>query len=174
VALRGFALLSLALIVLVLAFASPVPAADSVGVVVVDPGEFRQPIPDPGQGLTGKYDGQTVRFSGVARRFSIDKRTRQVSYEVQYDILQPAKPQPAPKVVPGSRPVPGKKPAMVVAETIVVAVSFRTDPRNLQKDVKASKGGVPLTVEGTGHIQPDGSLTITDAVVVTNRPFTER
>jgi hypothetical protein len=168
VALRGFALFSFALIVLVLAFASPIPAAESVKAVVVDPGEFRQPIPDPEQGLTGKYDGKTVRFSGVVRRFSIDKRTKQASYEIQYDILQPAKPQP------GVKPVAGKKPAMVVAETIVVAVTFRTEPRNLQKDVKTTKAGVPLVVEGTGHIQTDGSLIITDAVVVPTRPFNDR
>jgi hypothetical protein len=168
VAHRGLALILLALVVgLALAFVSQTPAAEPTR-VVVDPTDFRQPVPDPEQGLSDKYDGKTVRFSGVARRFSVDKRTRNVSYEVQYDILQPV------PVAPGTKPLPGKKPAMRVAETIVVAVSFRTEPKNLQKDIKGSKTGVPLTVEGTGHVQTDGTLTITDAVVVPGRPFTDR
>jgi hypothetical protein len=167
---RGLALILMVLVVgLALACVSQSPAAEPGRVLVVDPGDFRQPIPDPGLGLTDKYDGKTVRFSGMARRFSTDKRTKAVSYEVQYDILQPV------PVPPGTRTAPGKKPAMKVAETIVVAVSFRTDPKNLQKDIKSSKtGGVPLIVEGTGHVQTDGTLTITNAVVVPGRPFNDR
>jgi hypothetical protein len=166
---RGLALILLASVVgLGLAFVSQTPAADTARGVVVDPMEFRQPVPDPWLGLTHKYDGKRVRFSGVARRFSVDKRTRNVAYEVQYDILQPV------PTTPSAKTPPGRKPVLKVAETIVVAVSFRSEPKNLQKDIKGSKTGVPLTVEGTGHVQTNGTLTITDAVVVSGRPFSDR
>jgi hypothetical protein len=117
--------------------------------VVVDPNDLRKPIPDPEQGLTEKYDGKVVRFTGVARRWSLDKTAGKVTFELHHDIV---------KIVKAK----GKKPAAVREETIVVPVTFQGDERQL----RARKAGFSITVEGKASVMTDGTLIITDAVIV--------
>jgi hypothetical protein len=136
--------------------ATPVP-------VVVDPLDFRQPIPDPEQGLFEKYDGKPVIFSGVVARSTIDKKAAQHRAELHFHIVKRVK-------------VMGKE--TTETEKIAVAVTFRNVETTLQqlfeKEQRAKGPGVHLTVQGVGHILlPDGSLTITDAVIVPGKrnPF---
>jgi hypothetical protein len=138
--------------------ADPPPTA-----VVVDPGEFVQPVPDPLQGLAGKYDGKVVRYTGEVRKASLDKRTKKHSYEVHFDIVHR---------VPGK----GKKLVVVGKDTVVVTVHFRGEEKELQKQyekqLRARKPGPTITVQGTGTVQDDGALLITGATLVgTKSPF---
>lgn len=120
--------------------------------VVVDPNDLRQPVPDPEQGLTEKYDGKVVRFTGAARRWSLDKRAKTCTYELHHDIIRIA-------------PIKGRKVA-VREETIVVPVTFRRDEPRL----RAGRAGFTLTVEGKGAVTADGGLIITEAVLVPTAP----
>jgi hypothetical protein len=139
--------------------AAPVPAPPFV---VVDPLDLRQPVPDPEQGLTDKYDGKLVRFTAVVSRASVDKKTNKHHFELHYEIVQKAK-------VKGKETVVGK-------ETIVVPVAFQNDEKALfqqmEQLLRAQKPGPTVTVEGKGVVNTDGTLVITDAVLVTEkRPF---
>jgi hypothetical protein len=122
--------------------------------VVVDPMDLRQPIPNPELGLTGKYDGQVVLFTGVPHAL-VSKKTNKVSFELRYDIVE--------KV-----PVKGKKPRIVVKETIVVPVTFANDEKELVKDLerlrRARKPALPITVKGTGSVTGE-TLFISDAII---------
>jgi hypothetical protein len=128
-----------------------------VAAVVVDPTDFRQPIPDPELGLTDKYDGKVVRFSGVVRKSAIDKKANEHAAELQFDIVDRLK-------VKGKDTVVGK-------ETIVISVTFLNPELALQqlfeKEQRAKGPGVHVTVQGKGSILlPEGTLVITDAVIV--------
>jgi hypothetical protein len=115
--------------------------ADASRPVVVDPLDLRKPVPDPEGALTEKYDGKLVRFTGVVRRASTDRKTKQPRYELHYAILGKKK---------------GARKAEVV-ETVVVAVTFASG----QKDLTGT-----VTVEGKGSVMVDGSLVISDATAV--------
>jgi hypothetical protein len=132
-------------------------ATDDPPYVVVDPGDLRQPIPDPELGLTEKYDGKLVRFTGALRRWSLDKKTKKLTFELQHDIV---------KLVTTR----GKQPRRVREETIVVPVTFRPDDRLL----RARQPGLVITVEGKASVMTDGALVITEAVVVPAAPPTVR
>jgi hypothetical protein len=131
--------------------------------VVVDPMDFRQPIPDPEQGLFEKYDGKLVIFSGVVARSTIDKKAAKHRAELHFHIVKKFK-------------VKGQE--VTETEKIAVGVTFRNEETTLQqlfeKEQRARGPGVHLTVQGIGHIMlPDGSLSITDAVIVPGKrnPF---
>jgi hypothetical protein len=124
--------------------------------VVVDPAELVQPVPDPGLGLSEKYDGKIVRFTGLLRSLSIDKKTKAYQGEMIYEIIHRAK-------VKGKQVVVGK-------DVVVVAVSFEGQEKALlakferQQVLKAPL--LELTVQGKGSVTSDGSLVITEAVIV--------
>jgi hypothetical protein len=119
--------------------------------VVVDPTDLRQPVPNPEQGLTQKYDGKVVRFTGVLHRGTVDKKTKTYRYEMRYDIVHKVRAK-------GTRPT-------VKKETIIVPVTFS----KAEKRLRALKRGQPLTVQGTGSVMVDGTLVISDAVIVTDK-----
>jgi hypothetical protein len=170
--LIGLSLTCLALV----ALAQPTTAAPpGPKVVVVDPNDLRQPVPDPELGLSQKYN-TTVQFSGKVTGWSQDKVSKKFVYSMVYEIVHkaPAKGK-------------GKKGFVVVAkETINVAVTFKNDEQQLRfvsrpalgkgRPVKTPrKPGYDLAVQGTGNVQTDGTLVITDASVVqskTDRLFT--
>jgi hypothetical protein len=128
------------------------------GYVVVDPTDLRQPVADPEQGLTEKYDGKVVRFTGVARRVTQDKKTKKYGYEVHFDIVQAA-----PR---------GKKPAAGKKETIVVPVTFLKDETQLRKQLQGARPVFPrVVVQGRGSVMVDGTLVISDAVLVGGNPL---
>ncbi|HEY7157891.1 MAG TPA: hypothetical protein VH575_28290 [Gemmataceae bacterium] len=132
-------------------------ADNAASYVVVDPLDLRQPVPNPEVGLTGKYDGKIVRFTGTPRA-TVDKKTKKVSFELRHDIVQK---------VPGT----GKKPKVVVQETIVVPVAFQNGEKqllqNLERLHRARKPVPPITVQGQGSVTGE-TLSITDAVVVSD------
>jgi len=135
--------------------------------VLVDPTEFRQPIPDPELGLTDKYDGKQVRFTGAVTKVSVDKKTKKHHYELQYVIVQQMR-------VKGKEVVVGK-------EAITVPVTLLNDDKSFQLQVEkllgAKQPGPTVTVEGLGSIMVDGSLVITNAVLIApdrKRPFEGR
>jgi hypothetical protein len=124
--------------------------------VIVDPAELVQPVPDPGLGLSDKYDGKIVRFTGQLRSLTIDKKTKLYQGEMIYEIVHRAK-------VKGKQVVVGK-------DVVTVAVTFEGSEKALlakferQQLLKAPL--LELTVQGKGTITTDGSLIITDAVIV--------
>jgi hypothetical protein len=124
-------------------------AAPPDDAVVVDPLDLRKPVPDPEDGLTGKYDGKTVRFTGALARVTADKKTKKPVAELNYDIVD-------------QRPARGKGPRLVSKETVIVAVHFQDDGKAL----RGRKPGTVLTVEGQGSVMVDGTLVISGAVVV--------
>jgi hypothetical protein len=161
---RSFALL-LALLAAGAALVAAQPAAaDGSEVVVVDPQDFRPPIPDPEQGLTQKYDHKQVRFTGTVTAMSQAKASKAVHYTLTYEIVHR---------VPGAK----GKPATVVGKDIInVAVTFARPEKQLQKQVEGlfrlKKPGPTLTVEGKGAVMTDGALHITEAVIDTGKkPF---
>jgi hypothetical protein len=156
----------IALALLYLAPAAPdLRAADEAkpAPVVVDPGDFRQPIPDPEQGLFNKYDSKPVIFSGVVGRSNVNKKANTHNAELHFDIVKRTK-------------VKGKE--TVETEKIIVAVTFLSPELTLQqlveKEQRTKGPGVHVTVQGVGHISTvDGSLTITEAVIIPDKrnPF---
>jgi hypothetical protein len=151
--------IALAMVGLALAAGGPLAAADlqPTTYVVVDPNEFRQPVPDPQAGLSQKYDGKVVRFNGVVRDVGQNKKTKLYSYTMTYDIVT--------QVRKG-------KTTQVNRETIVVSVHFQKDEKQLRQALRAQKkSGVPLTVQGTGAVGTDGSLSISSAVIVPAKGF---
>jgi hypothetical protein len=125
--------------------------------VVVDPLDLRKPVPDPELGLTEKYDGKVVRFTGVLHRVTIDKKTRKYRYELRYVIVNQAR-------------VKGQKATKATAETIAVPVTFLKD----QKLLRTAKRGIVLTVQGTGSVMVDGTLVISDAIIIPQQALTPK
>jgi hypothetical protein len=123
-------------------------------VVVVDPMDLVPPVPDPELGLFQKYDGQVVVFTGAEHKSSVDKKTKKHSVELVYEIVHQVN-------------VKGKKPVVTGKDTVVVTVNFLKGTKGAQ----GIKPGTVLTVEGVGSIGTDGSLTINDAVIVTDNPL---
>src|SRR5438552_575391 len=118
-------------------------AADAVQEkpVVVDPMDLRRPVPDPEQGLTEKYDGKTVVFSGTLHTAGQDASTKQRWYNLaDQAILEQSSPTAKPKM-----------------QTIVVKVFFANNERRLPAK------SAYTTVEGKGEITVDGALIIRDA-----------
>jgi hypothetical protein len=132
--------------------AAPQPAT----YVVVDPTDLRKPVPDPEQGLTQKYDGQVVRFTGQLQRVTLNRKSKKYSYEMHYVIVHRLR-------------VKGKAPR-VTKETIVVPVTFLKD----EKQLRARNRGFTLTVQGKGSIMVDGTLVISDAVIVPDKPLIQK
>jgi hypothetical protein len=155
-------MLAITLAVTCLALAAPASrSADTAEptpppVVIVDPGDLRQPVPDPEQGLTTKYDGQLVRFTGVVRRSAIDQKRDEHSADLEFDIVQRLK-------------IKGKD-TVVGTDKIVVMVTFKKVEKTLhqlfEKEQRQKGPGIHFTVQGKGSITTDGSLVITDAVIV--------
>jgi hypothetical protein len=124
--------------------------------VIVDPAELVQPVPDPELGLTDKYDGKVVRFTGVLRSLSVDKKTKEYQGELVFEIVHRAK-------------VKGKL-TVVGTDKVVVAVTFESPEKALllrfEREQRIKGSPIQLTVQGKGSITTDGSLVITDAVIV--------
>jgi hypothetical protein len=124
--------------------------------VIVDPAELVQPVPDPELGLTDKYDGKVVRFTGMLRSLSVDKKTKANQAELVFEIVHRAK-------VKGKRTVVG-------TDQVVVAVTFESPEKALllrfEREQRIKGSPIQLTVQGKGTITTDGSLLITDAVIV--------
>ena len=132
--------------------------------VVVDPLDLRPPIPEPRVGLTEKYDGKRVRFTGHVQTSGKDTRTRTYWYELQIEIIHPAGVVTATKGVPASSQ--RKKKENTVNETVVVRVYFET----AQEKLRPQKTAPEVTVEGKGEISlVDGALTIRQATVLDPR-----
>src|SRR5260370_32235199 len=56
--------------------------------VVVDPMDLRAPVPDPEKGLTEKYDGKAVVFSGNLHVAGQDASTKQRWYKLTVQAIQ--------------------------------------------------------------------------------------
>jgi hypothetical protein len=153
-------LLVVALALAGFSFAAPdVLAADTAKPappVVVDAADLVPPVPDPELGLTDKYDGKVVRFTGALRSLSVDKKTKEYQAEMVFEIVHRAK-------VKGKVTVVGK-------DEVVVAVTFQNPEKTLllrfEKEQRAKGPPIQLTVQGKGSVTTDGSLVITDAVTV--------
>jgi hypothetical protein len=130
-------------------------AAGSADAVVVDPLDLRRPVPDPEEGLTAKYDGKTVRFTGTLARVTADRKTKKPVAELNYTVLE-------------RRQARGQPPRVVSKETVIVVAHFQGD----EKMLRGQKSGTVLTVEGQGSVMVDGTLVITGAVIVPDSPFT--
>jgi hypothetical protein len=132
--------------------------------VVVDPLDLRAPIPDPGAGLTEKYDGKVVRFTGRVKTAGQDAKTKTYWYDFQTEIVHPT------GVVNGKKgaTTPAKGAQQKVKEVVVVRAYFAAAQPNL----KPQDAGDPVTVEGRGEISlVDGSLSIRQATVLDPKFF---
>src|SRR5260370_41358578 len=74
--------------------------------VVVDPMDLRAPVPDPEKGLTEKYDGKAVVFSGNLHGAGQDASTKQRWYKLTVQAIQEqssptAKPKMQAEIVQG-------------------------------------------------------------------------
>jgi len=114
-------------------------------VVVVDPMDLRQPVPNPERELTEKYDGKQVRFTGRLHDVVTEKKTKTNAYHLQKEVK--------------SASTTAKKGAKPKPEVVTVTVYFQKDDKRLLD----SKSKVNLTVEGKGEITADGSLIIRGA-----------
>jgi hypothetical protein len=132
------------------------PAAPAKAVVVVDPMDLRQPVPDPEKELTEKYDGQTVRFSGRLHNWGQYPRQKNYWYELQVQITDPKLAQAAQKDPKARKALEAKK------EIVNVKVFFKED----EKQLRTKKEQFDLVVEGKGEITVDGSLVIRNAEIV--------
>jgi hypothetical protein len=158
--MKHIPLLLVALSLAWLGFAAPdLCAADTAKTappVVVDPVDLVQPVPDPELGLTNKYDGKVVRFTGVLRSLTVDKKTKEYQAELVFEIVHRAK-------VKGKVTVVGK-------DEVVVAVTFQNPEKALllrfEKEQRMKGPPIQLTVQGKGSVTSDGMLVITDAVIV--------
>jgi hypothetical protein len=131
--------------------------------VVVDPLDLRTPVPDPETGLTEKYDGKLVRFTGRVKASGQDTKTKTYWYDLQTEIVHPT------GVVNGKKGAAAKSPAKgtqgKVVEVVVVRAYFQTVQNNLRP-----QAADPVTVEGQGEIGlVDGSLSIRKATVLDPR-----
>jgi hypothetical protein len=118
--------------------------------VVVDPMDLRQPVPDPQAGLTEKYDGKLVRFTGSLQKWGQDSKS--YWYELRTELPKPS------GVGKANKDAKNKN----AKDVVVVRLYLETK----DKGVAAPKAGLPLTVEGTGEITTDGSLNIRKGHVV--------
>jgi hypothetical protein len=125
-------------------------AADQVKekAVVVDPMDLRTPVPDPEKGLTEKYAGKAVVFSGNLHGAGQDASTKQRWYTLAVPAIQ-------------EQSSPLAKPKM---QTVVVKVYFAGNERNLPTRPAY------YTVEGVGEITVDGSLLIRNAKTLSVSP----
>jgi hypothetical protein len=112
--------------------------------VVVDPMDLRTPVPDPEKGLTEKYDGKAVVFSGNLHSGGQDVNTKQRWYKLAVQAAQ-------------EQSGPAAKPKM---QTVIVKVYFAGSERNLPTRPAT------YTVQGLGEIMVDGSLIIRNAKTV--------
>jgi len=118
-------------------------------VVVVDPMDLRQPVPNPERELTEKYDGKQVRYTGQLHAVVQDKKTKAYSYELQTPVRS-AKQQDKAKKDPKAKP-----------DVVTVTVFLQKDDKRLQNP----KAQFKLTVVGKGEIGVDGSLIIRNAQI---------
>jgi hypothetical protein len=116
--------------------------------VVVDAMDLRAPVPDPEKGLTEKYDGKVVVFSGNLHSAGQDASTKQRWYRLTVQAIQ-------------EQSSPTAKPKM---QAVIVKVHFAGSERNLPTRPSY------YTVEGVGEIAVDGSLTIHNARTVSVSP----
>lgn len=123
--------------------------------VVVEPLDLRQPVPDPQAELYQKYDGKTVRFTGVLHSWGTAAKIRWFEFQTE---------------VPQAAPTPGNKGAKAKTERVAVRVYFQQDDKRL----RPQPSRVPLTVEGTGEVLVDGALVIRGARIVTSEATLKR
>src|SRR5262245_2752593 len=129
--------------------------------VVVDPLDLRKPIPDPGAGLTEKYDGKLVRFAGRVKTSGQDVRTKTYWYDLQTEIVHPTGVATGKKGATPQGLAKGRQGK--VQEVVVVRVYFQT----AQNGLRPQPAGNAVTVEGRGEIGlVDGSLSIRKATVL--------
>jgi hypothetical protein len=110
--------------------------------------DLRTPVPDPEQGLTEKYEGKEVVFTGNLHSAGRDAGTNQAWYKLAVQAIQ-------------EQSKPSAKPKM---QTLLVTVHFAAKERRLPTR-QAS-----YTVQGTGTITVDGSLIIRNARTVSIGP----
>jgi hypothetical protein len=122
--------------------------------IVVDPLDLRQPVPDPERELTQKYDGKTVRFTGVLQSFGTENDKKTHWYDLAVDTAKRKDKATAKKET---------------GQVVVVRVYFRTD----EKRLRSLQTKPALTVEGTGSIMQDGSLVIRGAIIVDGKIETQ-
>ena len=122
--------------------------------VVVDPLDLRQPVPNPEAGLTEKYDGKSVRFTGQLQGSGQDAKTKAAWYNLQVEV-----PKVATKAKTDAK---AKKAAKEAKDVVTVKVYFQKPDQRL----RASATRPSLTVVGKGEITTDGSLIIRNAEVV--------
>jgi hypothetical protein len=123
--------------------------------VLVDPLDLRTPIPEPEAGLTEKYDGKLVRYTGQVTASGQDARTKAYWYDLQTVLTYKAG-------VAGKKGTASQGTQRTVTQVVVVRAYFQTAQANL-------RAGTPgnVTVEGRGEIGiVDGSLTIRNAAVL--------
>jgi hypothetical protein len=120
--------------------------ADS-SVVVVDPMDLRQPVPNPERELTEKYDGKQVRFTGQLHDVQADKKTKTTAYHLQKEVK--------------SASTTAKKGTKAKPDVVTVTVYFQKEDKRLLDP----KSKTNLTVEGKGEVTSDGSLIIRNARV---------
>jgi hypothetical protein len=133
----------------------------SAKAVVVDPLDLRKPIPDPQAGLTEKYHGKRVRYTGRVTASGQDAKTKTYWYDLQTDIVHPA------GVVNGKK---GTTPARGAQKTVKESVLVRAYFPTAQTALKAQPAGNAVTVEGQGEISlVDGGLAIRQASLLDPR-----
>jgi hypothetical protein len=118
--------------------------------VIVDPLDLRQPVPDPDKGLTEKYEGQTVQYTGELSTWGQDNRKKTYWYALTTAI---AKQKPGLKAGNTSKEKP---------EIVTVKVYFEQD----EKQLRAKGARFRVKVEGKGEIYADGSMVIQKARLV--------
>src|SRR5262249_9615370 len=125
------------------------PTGPAARPVLVDPLDFRKPIPEPMETLIPKYDDKNVRFSGTLIKSGQDEKKRPF-YDLQTAVSN-AGPAPAAPPVSGltDKRQPGKSPATAPAEqpkkeTVVARVYLKNDDPRL----KGQAGRLELMVEG--------------------------
>jgi hypothetical protein len=120
--------------------------------IMVDPMDLRTPVPDPEKELTEKYAGKVVVFAGNLQSYGRDTNTNQRWYTLAVQAIQ-------------EQGKPSAKPKM---QTVAVKVYFAGNERRLPTRPAY------YTVQGTGEITVDGSLTIRNARIVSIGPKTAR
>jgi len=127
--------------------------------VVVDPLDLRQPVPDPEAGLTQKYDGKVLRYTGLPIRWGEEPGSPRW-YDLQTEITPPPSPE-----------AKGKKSQNAPPETVTVRVSFQGQE---DRRLRPQPPRVNLTVEGIGAVLADGTLLIQGAKIVRAEAPTRR
>lgn len=127
------------------------PELDAQGnpIVIVDPMDLRQPVPNPEAELTQKYNNHTVRYTGRLVAIKQDQKSKIVTYQVQSEVRQPKQPS---KNAKAAQP----KPAIV---TVVVF------PQQDNQRLHNARITFDLTVQGKGEVMTDGTLWIRNAQI---------